>query len=298
MTDTPKNSTDLLKQRFYSEKVFTLDDGVTEVTTRVNDAVIQRIRKYLSVLLELRGLVSLENLDESHPDVQKKLQARAKGNPKFARLHRLRRQGKNLKGEDLETYSNYLQIAVQSVRASQEPQVQLLLFQVINWSIMYDDLFSFEQGNPVFRLDDIEVPESYWTVGVEVAKGEVDPLDALLEKYSYQVQVLEIDRSNPLEWMLALVTTLVSASHNPKFSEAIQPVIQNAMYFVTLQSAWRDVSVDEAGFQLSELVGDLPEEVQQPDTDDVGEQPRRRVRKAAKALEPGGPSGQSEGQEA
>lgn len=303
MTDTQtptktlaKTPTDLLKEQFYTEQTFTLDDGVTQVTARVNDAVIERVQKYLSVLLELRGLLSLEGMDETYPDVQKKLQARAKGNPEFDRVYKARRQGKNLKGADLELYLGFLNLAVQAVRKAQEPQVQLLLFQAITWSVLYDDLFYFEKGAPVFRLDGIEIPESYWTIGVEVPTSN-DPLDALLGKYTHTVQMLPIDRNNPLEWMIALVTTLVSDDYNPKFAKDIQPILQNAAFFISLSQQWRDLTVDEAGFQLEELVRGLQEEMESADSDGVGEKSRRRVRKSAKKAESGESGGQGEGQE-
>lgn len=292
MTDTPKTTTELLKQKLYGEQTFTLDDGETEVVVRVNDKVIERIRKYFPVLLQLRGLLGVDSLDESHPDVQKKLQVRAKGNPEFARLYQRRR---TLKKADREKYNHYVQIAAQTVQKEHEPAVQLLLFQAVAWAIMYDDLFSFDQaGNPVFRIDGIEIPDSYWTVGVQTDEGEEDPLDKLLAPYTHTVQRLEIDSRNPLEWMLAMVTTLISDTYNPKFAQKIQDLLQKAVYYITLEVSWSDVSVDEAGFLLDELVGNMEEPVQSANTNGQRKNTRRRVRKTDEAAEPGGSGGSAE----
>jgi hypothetical protein len=297
MTDTPTVN-DLFKEKLYIEQVLTLDDGVTEVTARVNDKVVQRIRKYLPVLLEQRGLSGVDSLDETHPDVSKKLQARSKSNENFSKVYRRRQRGLSLKGKDQELYARYLQAAIQAVQASNTPRVQFLLFQVATWAVLYDDLFSFDDnGNPQFRIEDVEVPDSYWSVGVKIEDEEEDPLDRLLGIYSHKVESLEIDRNNPFEWMLALCITLVSDDYNPEFSENLLPVLQRATYFILLENSWRDMDVDEAGFQLDSLVGDLEEEVREADSDDVGPKPRRRVRKADEAAESGGSEGSGESQE-
>lgn len=284
MADTPKTTSDLLKARYYTEEEFTLDDGVTKVTARVDDRVVKRIRKYLPILLEQRGLLTLDSTDDSHPDVVKKLQARARSNPDFARVYKRRQQGRTLRGEDLEIYTRYMLTAIQAVQAVQKPQTDLLLFQITAWSVLYQDLFTVAKGSFEFRLDDIEVPESYWMVGVET-DAEVDPLDDLMGGFSYSVKPFEIDRKNPLEIMIALTTTLISNPYNPKFADALQPVLQAAMAFVLLEQAWGDLDVDEAGFQLKQLDGDLAEEVQPENPDEERPKSGGRKRKATSEAE-------------
>lgn len=215
------------------------------ITIRFNKEVYERIAKYMRTLLTMRGVKDIGSIDARDPDVMDLL-----------RKWKKRTGRRALKGSEERRLVNQF---IETVTSVHRPEYMRAFFQVIIWAIVYDDFFTVSSGSIEYRID-VEVKEEYW----ENNQTSQSDLDAMLS--DYQAPALVYDRTNPLEVMLSVVSSLVDEYE--EFSEALVPYYQRIA--VAMQVMGNARRFDDAGFlneRLDELLSDALDE-----TDDVGEQ--------------------------
>lgn len=225
------------------------NDSLTQddvITVKFDKAVYDRITKYLRSTLSMRGIKMVDAIDENDPDVRE-----------------LVRKWKKRSGSRFIKRSDELRQArlfVETVAAEHRPQYMTTFIQVCAWAIMYDDVFSVSGGRIEYRFD-VEVKEEYWT-GISRDESDADlELDKLIS--DYKAPEIVYDRTNPLEFMLAIVTAIME--EHPEFSESIASYFQRIYVAMNIM---RDSSrFDDAGFLRSTLDELLSEAVDEADND-------------------------------
>jgi hypothetical protein len=135
--------------------------------------------------------------------------------------------------------------------------------QICAWALIYDDVFTVSGGRIEYRFD-VEIKEEYWT-GANNEESDADlELDRLIN--DYKAPSIVYDRTNPLEFMLAVTTAIME--ENSYFAEALATYFQRI--YVTMNVLREANSFDDAGFLRTTLDELLSESVDDADND--GEQ--------------------------
>lgn len=237
-----KQIEELVNARTYFEYAVNLDNGDLEtieksndiqnkLVFRFNEKVTKRIRDYLPRVLNQRGITAPDEIDNRHPQVQSK-------------INKLRSQKKNSRNVSEEEIISVINM----VRNAHQPQYLTALMQVILWSISYDDLFKINKTTAGTSLEtkiNLEVPDDYWD-------SKVDSDDELLNAMvgdMWTVSFKKFDKSNPLEIMLATVSSLFDSF--PESASIIGKLQNNVLVNFSFSNA--GVDYDDATFLNGEL---------------------------------------------
>lgn len=216
-------------------------DDVVKVT--FNKIVYDRIIKYLKNTLSMRGIKLVDSIDENDPDVRELLRKwKKRSNNRYVKRSDEQRQAR---------------IFIETVAAEHRPLYMSTFIQVACWALIYDDVFKVSGGRIEYRID-VEIKEEYWTGANEEAKVDND-LDALIS--DYKAPEITYDRTNPLEYMLAVTTAIME--EYPEFTEALTNYLQRV--YVTANIMRGSNRFDDAGFLRSTLDELLSEEVDEGD---------------------------------
>lgn len=224
------------------EEDLQLDDGQA-ITVRFDQEVYNKVWEHLPLLLFSRGIKT--DLSTGDPDAALLMRRRAK-----------RGDHANITAKDLtEVQSRLRDVHGRAVKVA---QAQLLLCYVLDAN---DALFAIEElpkgGVSVTLLppfDKYEIPLDYWA-----DETKQDPMKRLLVKSGhFMSQEPSLDPSNPLEVMLALTAGIIE--NNPKFNDALTPLLEQATIGLTFGEAkLGDESLDIFLQALDEL---LPNQVE------------------------------------
>lgn len=201
------------------------------VILRFNDATYERIEKFMRKVISMRGVKDLDSIDEQDADVKKMIRERRQANGN-------RRLG-----------DSQVSAIIESVKRSHRPQYTLISFQVIAWAMMYEDLFIVTSKSVESKID-IDVPDEYWESRIKETSKESadDVLEKMLEKYEAPIPF--VDRTNPLEIMLAITTSLINS--NELFAKALGTYVTKA--YAGVSTIINAGQYDDAGFLREQLV--------------------------------------------
>lgn len=206
-------------------------DDLNYIIARFNEAANDRFRKYFSRVVQSRGIKIVDEIDQNDHDVRNLIN-RAKQ----------KRKGK--------ISNNEISAIITRVKNLHQPQNMLISFQMILWTMLYDDLFIITNKGIDTRFS-IDVEDSYWE-GARV-KTKTDALDQLLASDLLPPEPF-MDNTDPLEIMLAITTTFVN--DHKELSDALQPMLKKA--YVGIGFLNTDQSQEDAvflGSQLDEVLG-------------------------------------------
>lgn len=198
-----------------------------------NEDTEKRIGKYLPRVLNQRGIMSPSDIEVNHPHVQ-------------AKINELKKSiGRNRR----DVTSDETAKIVQMVRNAHQPQYITALMQVILWALIRADLFTIKKGNKGtelnIKLDGLEVNEEYWEIRFN---SDDDELDEFIGD-AWTLDFPPMDKSNPLEIMLAFATTILEKY--PNIADTVSTLQSNV--FITYGYSSGGVDYDDAGFLHSEL---------------------------------------------
>jgi len=223
-----------------------VDDDI--ITIKFDKVAFDRIKKYSRNVLAMRGIKTIDAVDETDPDVQELLKKWKK------RTGRRGTRNKQQRDEEARIARQF----VETVISEHRPQYVKTFFQVVVWGLIYEDFFSVAQGRVEYRID-VDIPEEYW---VNIVRQDDNPdaeLDAML--MDYKASTLIYDRTNPLELMLAVTSSLIE--DHEEFGEALGTYFDRVV--VALQIMGGASQFDDAGFLNSTLDELLPEPMDESD---------------------------------
>jgi hypothetical protein len=185
------------------------------IVLTLNELVLERMDKNMRGIFALRGIKSEEEVNEN--DIEVKLLAK-----------NWQKRNKH-KGIYSTIPKNILSTFIQQVKRKHRPNQLLVMFQVVLFSIMADDVFVVNKHNNSFtsKIDvKEETLEKYWDGQVEEIGG--NGLDDFIENSmkNFKTEPIFIDRTNTLEIMLAVCSCI--AEDYEKFSEVAQNKISEA----------------------------------------------------------------------
>lgn len=201
------------------------------VVVQYNSKVQKYISKYLPVLLSLRGVPDVNNLNENDVYVKAILDSRRKASGK-----------RKSEPQDV-------QMAFRMVRTTYEPQFIAVLFQIILWAMVRDDLFKLIKGRGIDCRLEIEVPEDYWDGAATDTEDELENL--IMVDFPEQPR---LDRTASLEVMVAIVTSLTA-----KYEEFAKKSGELAGAVFNVMTIGDAEDFDEAGMFRHKLAAALPE---------------------------------------
>jgi hypothetical protein len=202
--------------------------------------VLKRIRKFSKQLLQMRGIKSIDTIDENDYEVKTRLAKWKKAQKK-----------KTKKPIRIDIERQKIGSIIDSIKREHQPEYLTAIFQTFIWAIMYDDLFTVENGSVDCKLE-VEVPEDYWVD--EVVDEELDKLfrDYVPNKVVY-------DETSPFEIMIAISSSMMKQYDN--LNEPLGDLFHKM--FATMRILDGDYQFDAAGFlydTLDELLSDRDED--------------------------------------
>lgn len=201
------------------------------ITARFNEDVKKRISKFNKPLLRMRQIKDLESINANDLEVKSLL--------KEIKLRNRQNIGKNTVTPEEEA------AAIQTVIDKYEPQYQGAVLQLIIWALVRDDLFSKTSKGIDCRIQ-VDVPDDYW----ETKDEGIDELDDII--LGTKLTPIVKKQSEPLEVMLAIVTTIVN--ENEEFALKMGELA--GVVGGHLMASSKDY--DDAGMFRRELAGFLP----------------------------------------
>lgn len=213
-----------------NDVTYTRDDVVR---IQYNKNTFDRIRKYLDILINSRGIKNVDEIDASDTDVRAYLRKRQ------AKINKSQGQVKR------KLNNNDTAAAIEHVKSVHRPFYQTSLFQLIYWGLLYDDLFRVGKNMVDCRLE-VDVPEGYWNIDERFDMD--DNLDRLLSGHTVAHPVL--DETHPLEVMIAITTTLVN--NYPKLADRMSEAVRYATLDLTFRGLGEE-RFDDASFLRSQL---------------------------------------------
>lgn len=176
-------------------------DDLSYVIARFDDEVNENFKKYFRRITQGRGIKNVDEIDINDHDVAALItKAKAKRNGKVGK--------------------NEISAIITRVKNLHQPQFMLISFQMMLWAMLYKDMFNIK-GKALDSRFEVEIEPSYW----DGAKVQESALDKLL---SNDMQPPEpfLDKEDPLEIMIAIVTTFIN--NHKELSDTLQTYIKKA----------------------------------------------------------------------